>query len=105
MADRYSWVNWNAYGKYGTCEVRSYQGTCDGLEVRNWIKAHTVFVDWAVRVGFNGVRAALWCRSDYEKCTSLERIWESVGHYDLVDFYDLSKRATAKENADNPVYA
>ena len=98
-AERYSWVNWEAYAKYNTCEIRIHQGTCDGEQVRNWIRAHTVFVEWAVRVGFNVVRAALWCRSDYEKCTCLERIWEDAGQYDLVDFYNLSKHvATREEN-------
>jgi hypothetical protein len=35
--DRYRTINLNAYGRYGTVEVRQHQGTCDFEKIRTWI--------------------------------------------------------------------
>lgn len=43
---RYTWLNWGAYYKFGTVEVRSHEPTFDGQTVINWIKAHTIFIDY-----------------------------------------------------------
>jgi len=84
---RYSWLNWQAFEKHGTCEVRCHEGTLDPSKVVNWVRAHTVFVSWAARTGFVGVRAALWGRTHSEKCTKLAEIWEDAGCGDLVAYY------------------
>lgn len=42
---RYSFINWRAYRKYSSLEIRGHQGTLDTAEVCNWISAHLHFVD------------------------------------------------------------
>jgi hypothetical protein len=57
--DRYNWANVKAYGRHYTIEIRLHQGTCNGDEVINWIKAHTRFADWAATKGLTGVKEVL----------------------------------------------
>jgi hypothetical protein len=56
---RYNWVNVQAYDTHSTMEIRLHDGTCDGEAVTNWVKAHTRFADWASKLGYEGVKAAL----------------------------------------------
>jgi hypothetical protein len=57
--DRYDWVTVSQYNVHKTIEIRLHDGTCDGEAVTNWIKAHTRFADWASKLGYEGVKAAL----------------------------------------------
>lgn len=57
--DRYEWLNLRAYNSHTTLEVRLHHGSINGIEICNWIKAHTRFMDWATTAGFDGVREAL----------------------------------------------
>jgi len=43
--DRYHWLNWHAYSRHRTVEVRLHSGTTNGTKVVNWVKIHTRFVD------------------------------------------------------------
>ncbi len=45
QSTRYVWINWKAYDRFKTYEVRSHEPTCDGNAVCNWIKLHTEFAD------------------------------------------------------------
>jgi hypothetical protein len=56
---RYNWCNLTAYGAHTTIEIRLHEGTCNGIEVANWVKAHTRFCDWASQLGYAGVKEAL----------------------------------------------
>jgi hypothetical protein len=48
LADtRYVWLNWRAFNRFQTVEVRSHEPTLDGLAVTNWVKAHATFIDYA----------------------------------------------------------
>jgi len=86
---RYAWVNWEAYNKYRSLEIRLHQGTLKADQIKNWISAHTIFVDWASRVGFNGVQHALW-----EKTTTIKRhifndIFTKAGKPDLAEYFGM----------------
>lgn len=37
-AQRYRTLNFRAYGKFGTLEVRQHQGTCDAEKITSWVK-------------------------------------------------------------------
>lgn len=52
---RYIWCNLCAYSVHSTLEIRLHEGTCDDIEVINWVKVHTRFADWASDLGFEGV--------------------------------------------------
>jgi hypothetical protein len=43
--DRYHWLNWHAYSRHRTVEVRLHSGTTNAVKVINWVKIHTRFVD------------------------------------------------------------
>jgi hypothetical protein len=45
--DRYSAVNWQAYHRHKTVEIRLHPGTMQYVKITNWIKAHIAFVEWA----------------------------------------------------------
>ena len=83
--DRYDWVNVQAYGTHTTMEIRLHDGTCDGKAVVNWVKAHTRFADWASKLGYEGVKAALSGLSADEMFTFIaQEIWDDG---DLTIYY------------------
>lgn len=43
--DRYHWLNWHAYNRHKTVEVRLHSGTTNADKVNNWVMIHTRFVD------------------------------------------------------------
>jgi hypothetical protein len=65
--NRYALCNLQAYPKFGSYEIRLYQGTLDAKEINNWIKAHLRFTDWActkdyteIDDAFSGSAASKW---------------------------------------------
>ena len=74
---RYNWINVQAFGSYHTFENRLHDGTCDGRAMVNWIKANTRFADWASKLGYEGVKAALSGLSADEMFTFIaQEIWD-----------------------------
>ena len=86
---RTRWANWQAYQEHRTLEIRLHEGTLDGGRVKNWVRAHCVFADWASGVGYNSVRAALWGRDTNEQQETLADIFGRAGCSDLIEFYDI----------------
>ena len=43
--DRFEFVNWRAYIRHGSFEVRLYQGSLNAREMCNWISLHARFMD------------------------------------------------------------
>ena len=81
------WVNFSAYNKHRTFEVRLHEGTLDGEEVCNWIKAHATFMDWASKVGWNTVRNSLLCLNNADKFEFIAQIWARAGCAELGEYY------------------
>jgi len=82
---RYNWINTCAFSQHSTFEVRAHQGTCDGLEILNWVKANTRFADWASTKGLAGVQKALGNLSNSEKFDLIAR--EAWQDDELREFY------------------
>jgi hypothetical protein len=83
--DRYNWANVSAYSRHKTIEIRLHQGTCNGDEVINWVKAHTRFVDWAATKGLAGVQEALDGKSNAEIMEIIGcKAWQDV---ELFEYY------------------
>jgi hypothetical protein len=87
-SNRYSSLNVQAYTKFGTYEIRSYQGTVDATEICNWVKAHLRFVEWAkdktfaeIDDAFRGSDAACW-----------ESVKSILGDIELNRFYGRIRR-------------
>ncbi len=87
LTGRYYWVNWKAYTEHGSLEIRLLEGTLDAERVKNWVRAHTIFADWASRLGYGGVRAALWGRTPVEQFEAMREVWSNAGAYDLNEYY------------------
>jgi hypothetical protein len=45
VRDRFEFVNWRAYIRHGSFEVRLYPGTLNAREICNWIALHARFMD------------------------------------------------------------
>ena len=88
---RYYWCNLVAYAQHSTFEIRLHEGTCDDIEVINWVKAHTRFADWAAELGLAGVKKVL----DGLSCDDMFRliIREIWRDYPLAEYYaDKARR-------------
>ncbi len=88
---RYLWVNWGAYEKFGTVEIRSHEPTFDGTTVINWIKAHTLFVDFVINLSVGEV-TRIFKNSDI-----LTKIFREMWPTDLADHYIGKMHLSAME--------
>jgi hypothetical protein len=84
---RYCWINFAAYYNHTTFEVRSHQGTLNGKEICNWVRAHAIFMDWASRTGWNKVRNMLLTADTAGRMDIIMGVWADAGHDDLVRYY------------------
>lgn len=81
---RYIWVNWAAYDSHKTCEIRLHQGTLDGREVCNWIKAHTRFVDYVSKLTPGQVTRIFGNKTKKAQMRNLRDLWKDA---ELSDYY------------------
>lgn len=52
---RYSWVNWQAYTRHKTLEIRHHETVKDSPSIVNWIIAHTRFCDAMSEMGIGRI--------------------------------------------------
>jgi hypothetical protein len=84
---RYEWFNVAAYTKFKTFEIRLHQGSINAEQICNWIRIHTLFVDWAASKTCNEVTEALeW----FDREALLGGICHAAGCDDLVAYYHLT---------------
>jgi hypothetical protein len=86
---RYEWINFQAFNKHRTLEVRIHEGTLDANRICNWIKAHAVFIDWASSVGWAKVRNTFLCMDTNEKADFIAQLWCRAGCEGVADYYQL----------------
>jgi hypothetical protein len=82
--DRYCWLNWSAFDRHSTVEVRSHEATCDGRAVINWVKAHTKFVDYVKGMTVGEVTRTFGSEQDSAIMRELRFAWDDN---DLADYY------------------
>ena len=87
--ERYIWINWQAFAKHSTVEVRSHHGTLDGREVCNWIKAHTRFIDFVSNMTVGQVTRMFGNEDKKSQMRELSHIWDDA---DLAEFYSNKHR-------------
>lgn len=80
---RYNWLNLWAFDTHQTIEIRSLEGTLDPTRLKNWVKLHTRFADWASKLGLAGVTKAL-AETNYQQKKAL--LLTILG-YDLYTYY------------------
>ena len=97
---RYYWCNIRAYHSHNTFEIRAHDGTCNKVEVINWVKAHTRFMDWACALGYDSVKEALDGKDDAELLDLIVR--EAWQDDELRDYY--AKKADLYRQDDYDAY-
>lgn len=56
--DRFEYVNWRAYFKHGTFEIRLGEPTLEGAEIANWVSTHGLFIERVKNMTFDEIDAA-----------------------------------------------
>lgn len=84
QGERYNWVNWYAYTRHKTVEIRHHSATLNPTKSVNWIKAHTRFIDAVVQRSKAEVVRALAGRSVFEQFEAISSWWDDD---DLTSFY------------------
>jgi hypothetical protein len=85
--NRYEWINFAAYSRHKTFEVRLHQGSIDAKEICNWVRIHAVFMDWASSKTFAQVKRQFLNRRPKTKFDFIARLCIEAGCEDLVGFY------------------
>ncbi len=88
---RYEWCNFMAYRCHNTFEVRLHQGSIDGKQICNWIRAISLWMDWASDKSWKEVRNLLLCKSKEEKYDLMCKVWSDAGCSDLIEWFDSVK--------------
>jgi hypothetical protein len=88
---RYEWLNVAAYSKHKTFEVRVHQGSVDAKQICNWIRIHSIFMDWATSKTCDEVTAAL---KDVDRKAFMAQLCREAGCEDLVAYYYLTPAET-----------
>lgn len=81
---RYIWVNWEAFDKHSTVEIRSHHGTVDAQEVCNWVKAHVKFIDVVSNMTVGQITHYFGNEDVTRQFAELSLIWEDA---ELSSFY------------------
>jgi len=84
QGSRYCWCNWRAYRSHKTVEIRSHEATVDPVVVANWVKAHTMFVDYVKGMTIGGVKRVFGSEDVVTIMREMRHIWCDD---DLADFY------------------
>ena len=81
--DRFEFVNWRAYLRHGSIEIRLYHGSLKAREVCNWVALHARFVDAVKDLTFDeiDVRIGGITRSNWRGLVEL------VGDPKLLDYW------------------
>jgi len=84
---RYEWINFAAYAKHKTFEIRLHQGSLDANKICNWIRAHIIFADYAAKHTLGDIKRTFGRLDATGKFHKLCAIWTTAGCADLVDYY------------------
>lgn len=84
---RYTWINFAALIRHSTFEVRLHHGSLDDKEICNWIRAHTTFLDWALKQDYDDLIANFESLDTVAKFRKICEVWTAAGCADLVEYY------------------
>jgi hypothetical protein len=85
---RYEWLNLCAYNHHKTLEVRLHHGSIEGVEINNWIRGISLWMDWASSNGWDVVRNSMLCKDKSEKYAILCKVWKNAGCEDLIEWFN-----------------
>jgi hypothetical protein len=81
--DRFEFVNWRAYLRHGSIEIRLYQGSLKAREICNWVALHARFVDAAKDLTFDEIDKRIGSITR----TNWRGLVELIGDPDLLDYW------------------
>jgi hypothetical protein len=81
--DRFEYVNWRAFIRYGSFEIRLYHGTLNAREICNWVALHARFMDAVKGMTFEELDAKLGAITR----TSWRCLCDLIGDPDLLDYW------------------
>jgi hypothetical protein len=84
---RYTWFNVYAYLDHSTFEIRLHEGTLDSVKICNWVRALTIFADWAGKHSIDEVVEHFGGETPAVCFDRLCEIWRAAGCADLEGFY------------------
>jgi len=90
--ERYIWVNWRAFYKHSTIEIRAHHATLDGREVCNWVKAHIKFIEYVKDLSVGQITRVFGNEDNDRQFAELKHIWQDN---DLAGFYGSKMRDAA----------
>jgi hypothetical protein len=82
--ERYTWVNWGAYNKFKTVEIRHHAASLNPTKLTNWVKAHCRFIDSVMDTPLSEIIRSLNGRSVYDQLNTIKGWWnddELTAHY------------------------
>ena len=82
--ERYNWVNFQAFTRFKTVEIRHHAASLNPTKLCNWIKAHTRFIDNIVNMSVGEINNKLGGRSVYDQMNVIAGMWDDD---DLTDHY------------------
>jgi hypothetical protein len=100
---RYDWINFSAYRRHSTFEVRLHHGSLNAKEICNWVRGHTTFMDWAVKQPVSGIVGRFAKLSTTAKFRKMCAIWTAAGCADLCDYFESKGEFAPAEFADSTV--
>lgn len=81
--DRFEFVNWRAYLRHGSVEIRLYHGSLKAREICNWVALHARFVDAVKGLTFDEIDARIGGITR----TNWRGLVELIGDPDLLDYW------------------
>lgn len=80
---RYHWINWLAFDKHKTVEIRSHEATTDSRAVINWARAHCLFIDYVKDMSCGQVTRTLGGEDTPTQLRELRLAWGD----ELTEYY------------------
>lgn len=81
--DRFEFVNWRAYLRHGSIEIRLYHGSLKAREICNWVAIHARFVDAVRDLTFDEIDNRIGGITR----TNWRGLVELIGDPDLLDYW------------------
>jgi len=88
LRDRFEYVNWRAYIRHNSFEVRLYHGTLNSREICNWIALHARFMDAVKGMTFEELDEKLGAIAR----TNWRCLCDLIGDPDLLDYWRRKAR-------------
>jgi len=72
---RYTWCNWNAYGKHKTVELRFHSATLSANKITKFVKANLRFIDWVCSLSMDEVNDLLGGTTVKQQFDAISEYW------------------------------